>query len=78
MYDNYVVFIVFCFVGTSFDTYVRWLVVDGLTQCYRPVVMNYRGTAGIPIKASLVSVHVIKPCLTIRCWNLRCTSHDQP
>lgn len=38
------------FLATSGKIYIQWLVCDGASQGYRPVVMNYRGFGGIPLK----------------------------
>ena len=38
------------YIANAEDSYIKWLVHDGINQNFRPVVMNYRGCGGVLIK----------------------------
>ena len=38
--------------GSSSDNYVKYCMLDGMLQGYRPVVMNYRGSGGVNLTVS--------------------------
>ena len=47
------------FSATSEDITIHWLICDGVSQGYHPVVMNYRGCAGVPLKVSNLTTIII-------------------
>ena len=42
--------IVYVIIANTKTHIIHWLVYDGIIQNYRPVVMNYRGSCGVPLK----------------------------
>ena len=44
------VYIVYVIAANTKTPIIHWLVYDGILQNYRPVVMNYRGSCGVPLK----------------------------
>ena len=46
--------------GCSSDNYAQWLVCDGLSEHFRPVVMNNRGNGGVALRVSaLATTHTL-------------------
>ena len=46
MYIHYV----YIYIANAEESYIKWLVHDGINQNYWPVVMNYRGRGGVLLK----------------------------
>ena len=38
------------YIANAEESYIKWLVHDGINQNYWPVVMNYRGRGGVLLK----------------------------
>lgn len=45
-----IIYYIFEYIATSEESSIKWLVHDGVSQNYKPVVMNYRGRGGVPLK----------------------------
>ena len=41
---------IYIYIANTEKSSIKWLVHDGVTQNYRPVVMNYRGCGGVLLK----------------------------
>ena len=63
--------------GSSSDNYVKYSMLDGMRNGYRPLVMNYRGCGGIKLNVKCDNFKT--DCFFTLCiWHFRLQDSTQP